>query len=175
MGFGRSTGRMGRGALLLALLLGPGFAQTAVPIEQLRAAFLYNFALFVYWPAPPTGEFDLCLYGANPAIATETLAGKRVGGAALRVRRPANVSELRGCQVLYIDGRDRAALARAREAVATLPVLTVSEASEFNDRPAMINLIVAQGRIAFDIDTEAAGRAGIQVSSRLLRLARKVY
>lgn len=167
--------RMQRAVALLAMLLGCWNLPAAVPAEQLKAAFLYNFALFVEWPVAPAKEFDLCLYGGRPFEAADALAGKTVGGAPVRVRRPAQAEELRSCRILYIDASDRKALERARAAVATAPVLTVAEASETDESPAMINLVVENGRLAFDIDMHAASRVGIKISSRLLRLARKVY
>ena len=42
------------------------------------------------------------------------------------------------------------------------------------ERGAMLNLMLDQGRLAFDIDLPAARRAGLDVSARLLRLARFV-
>ena len=163
-----------RAVALLAMLLSCWNLPAAVPLEQLKAAFLYNFALFVEWPAAPKGEFELCLYGGGPFEAADALTGKKVGSATVRVRRPARVEDLRSCQILYIEATDRKALARARAAVETAPVLTIADASSGSENPAMISLVAENSHLAFDIDMHAAERVGIKISSRLLRLARRV-
>jgi hypothetical protein len=167
--------RMQRAAAFVALLLGCWTAPAAVPLEELKAAFLYNFALFVEWPTPPQGEFNLCLYDAGPFEAANSLNGKKVSGATVQIRRPARAEDLRSCHMLYIGGSDRGAHERARKAVETAPVLTVADAVAGSENPAMISLVAENSRLAFDIDTRAASRVGIRISSRLLRLARKVY
>jgi len=167
--------RMQRAVALLAMLLGCWQAPAAVPLEQLKAAFLYNFALFVEWPVTPKGEFNLCLVGSERFEAADALSGKKVGGATVRVRRPAKLDELRSCHMLYLSGSDRNALERARSAVETAPVLTVADAIDAGGNPAMISLITENSHLSFDIDMHAAARVGIKISSRLLRLARRVY
>ncbi len=171
----RALLRMQRAAAFVALLLGCWTSPAAVPLEGLKAAFLYNFALFVEWPVAPKADFNLCLYGAGPFEAANSLAGKKVGDASVRIRRPVKAEDLRSCHMLYIGTSDRSALERARTAVATAPVLTVADVVAGSDNPAMISLVGENGRLAFDIDAHAASRVGLQISSRLLRLARKVY
>jgi hypothetical protein len=167
--------RMQRAVAFVVMLLGCWTAPAAVPLEELKAAFLYNFALFVEWPTPPQGEFNLCLYGAGPFEAANSLAGKKVGGATVQIRRPAKAEDLRSCHMLYIGGSDRNALERARTAVEKAPVLTVADAVAGSENLAMISLVAENSRLTFDIDMHAASRVGIRISSRLLRLARKVY
>ncbi len=50
-------------------------------------------------------------------------------------------------------------------------LLTVGETPGFLEHGGIINLVEVQGRIRFEINQEAAKRAGLTVSSRLLRLA----
>ena len=61
-----------------------------------------------------------------------------------------------------------------RPALAELPVLVVSDAAAMLEQGAMINLRLEDGRIVFDVDLDAARRAGLAVSTKLLRLARYV-
>jgi hypothetical protein len=88
---------------------------------------------------------------------------------ALRVARldgPAHA-----CQAVYIDSA--AAELDARAAVRE-PALVIG-GSDY--RPAArpsIQLVFAEGRLAFDIDQHKAQQSGLSISSRLLRLARTV-
>ncbi len=168
-------GLRGAAAVLGLFFGGTCPAPADVPADSLKAAVLYNFALFVYWPKPPTREFDLCLYGTGPFKAADAVEGRKVGRAKLRVRRPARAEELRSCRMVYLGGADPAVIEQALAAIADAPVLTVADASAFNSNPAMIDLAIENGRIVFDIDAGAAARVGIKFSARLLRLARRVY
>ncbi len=167
--------RLQRAFAALAMLLGCWQSPAAVPLESLKAAFLYNFALFVDWPTMPKGEFNLCLVGGEPFAAADTLAGKKVGAATVHVRRPSKVDDLRACHLLYLGGPDHGAIERARASVENAPVLTVADAIDAGRNAAMISLVTEEGHLAFDIDMHAASRVGIRISSRLLRLARKIY
>jgi hypothetical protein len=53
-------------------------------------------------------------------------------------------------------------------------VLVVSDAASMLDNGSMINLQVEDGRIVFDVELDAARRAGLVISTKLLRLARFV-
>ena len=53
-------------------------------------------------------------------------------------------------------------------------ILTVSDIEEFAERGGMIGFRIEEKRVRFSVNTEAADRAGLQISSRLLKLARLV-
>jgi dihydroxyacid dehydratase/phosphogluconate dehydratase len=53
-------------------------------------------------------------------------------------------------------------------------VLTVGETEDFIDFGGIIAFVRENDKILFDINREAAKRAEIEISSRVLRLARKV-
>jgi len=87
-----------------ALLLGTSLAHAQPeptptppsPTEfEVKAAFLYNFARFVEWPAEtghdPGTPFVIAILGHDPfgAVLDETVAGKTVGGRPIEVRRVA--------------------------------------------------------------------------------------
>jgi hypothetical protein len=50
----------------------------------------------------------------------------------------------------------------------------VSDAARFTTRGGMIGFVLDDDRVRFDINLAAARRSGLQISSRLLRVARKV-
>jgi hypothetical protein len=166
-----------RALILLLALLGasPALAERTVPEYQLKAAFLYNFALFTDWPGGDAGTLPVCIYGPDPfGGALDTLAGKQVHGRALSVQRPATLAELKGCRVLFIGAAERANMARIGEAVRGAPVLTVGDGESFTSRGAMIALGVDDSRVVFDVNAQAVRESGLALSSKLLRLARCV-
>ena len=159
------------GAVLALLPIGDALA---VERGALEAAIVFNVLQFVEWPnesALPDGSpLTLCLRGDSPLMApARLLEGRAVRRMALRVARldgPAHP-----CQAVYIDSA--AAEQDARNAVRE-PALVIG-ASDY--RPAArpsIQLVAAEGRLAFDIDQRQAKQSGLSISSRLLRLARTV-
>ena len=148
--------------------------------SKVKSAFLYNFAKFVKWPADslPTAAtpFTFCTLGDNPLQGTldEVLQGKTIDDRSLLSRHLQRASDAKGCQVLFLS---EAASLTDGKSIANLRLpglLIVSEASEKKEvskEDAMITFVLESNRVRFVIDTKAAGRAGLIVSSKLLSLA----
>lgn len=152
-------------------------AQLQASEVQVKAAFIYNFALFTTWPAdamPADAPMVMCVTAEHPLqAALEKLTGKPVRGHRLEIRK-INDGTVAGCHVLVFDAR---ALNGIRFDPA-VPLLTVSD-SPRSPRAAgtpepMIALALHDDRVVFDIDSVAARQAHLQLSSQLLRLARSV-
>jgi YfiR/HmsC-like len=175
----RPTGRYRRGfgvaAAMLLLLNAAAHAQTA-SAPALKAAFLYNFAKFVEWPAdsmPAAAALVICVLG-DDAVADaleETVKDHTVDGHPLTARRLKSGAPLRACHLLYISGVDAK---RSQELLADLrasTVLTVSDLVGFAQAGGVANFFVENGRMRFAVNIESAHRARLQVSSRLLGVA----
>lgn len=161
-------------SILLSIL--PSTAQDR-PVEyQVKAAFLYNFAKFTDWPdeAFPSKDsaFTICLTDDPFHGAVErTVQGEMWNGRPLSVKQIDSGSDVRGCQVVFIS---QSAAQKGKEilmAAATAPVLTVGETADFIDAGGIIRFTESGHRIRFEINPDAADRASLRVSSRLLRLA----
>ncbi len=148
--------------------------QDAVTAEyQLKAAFLYNFAKFVEWPAE-TGRsadsFTFCIGGEEPfRIIGPYLAGKKVHGRVIIVRAVETSAGTSGCHLLFVG----AASIHLQNALRRIsgPVLTVGESTDFIISGGMINLARENNRLRFEISRSAGERGGLKFSSQLLKLA----
>jgi len=158
-------------ALIVAFAVPPARAQES-PLEyQVKAAYLYNFVKFVEWPAGAVpGTLSMCTAGHNPfgKALDDIVRGESIDGHAIATRVVA--APQAGCQVLFVPGDVPAGeyLRAARGA----PVLTVGESADFIAQGGIVNFVRDAGMVRFEIDQDAATRAGLQISSRLLRLAR---
>lgn len=148
-------------------------APVPAPLEyQVKASYLYNFMRFVSWPEqglPRDGTFNLCVVGATRfGSGLDVLAGEPVDGRSIAVHKLASVADARSarCQLLFAPGVDWGS-----PVINERGLLTVGETPGFLERGGIINLVEVQGRIRFEINLEAAKRAGLTMSSRLLRLA----
>jgi hypothetical protein len=168
-------------ACFLAFLLAAAPARPA-PVDEyaVKAAFLYNFAKFVEWPGgvfathPETHRF--CIYGVDlfgPAL-LQKLEKKVVQGRRVVILHPALPQELAACQIVFLSRGDDARLPEVLRAVGRLPVLLVGEIEGFAERGGMINFVVEEDRVHFEINRRAAAATGLQVSSKLLDLAKVI-
>jgi hypothetical protein len=146
--------------------------------DDLKAAFLLNFGKYVDWPstAASADMFHLCavaepefLKRIDEVIATETIQGRPVAR-----ETPETPAAARSCAILFISDIEESRVDHLIAAVRDLPVLTVGETSDFLARGGMIAFVRDGDRVRFDVNTAAAQSAGLTISSRLLRLARKV-
>ncbi len=158
------------------LIPGAASSQTA-PEYELKAAFIYNFALFVDWPddVRKTGPFVLCVTGSDLfGAAFGALEGRPVKSQKLAVRRADGLQGLDDCHMLYIAPAEELRLERILALVGVRPILTIADGENWSGRGVMINLEMKQDRLTFNVNLDAVKRAGLGMSSRLLRLASSV-
>jgi hypothetical protein len=147
---------------------------------QVEAAFLYQFAKFVVWPAPalPADNAPLVIgvLGDDPlgAELEATVKNKTINGHPLRVLKLEGKSlpEARRCQIVFICPSEKRRLAEILPALKGASVLTVSKLDRFLPAGGMINFFIEDNRVRFEINDEAARQAGLKISAKLLSLAR---
>jgi len=151
-------------------------SQPASAEYQVKAAFLYNFAKFVEWPPQafpsPGSPFTICLAG-DPfeGALGRTVQGELLDRRPLMVRRIMPAENLRGCQMIYVAPNEVQRSEEIINAAANSPILTVGETDSFINEGGIIRFVKSGGRIHFQINPDAAERASLRVSARLLRLA----
>ncbi len=170
-----------RWGLVLALAFSAAtHAQSAPPSEyELKAAFLYNFAKFIEWSGEartaPEGNFMLCTVGDDPfGPMLAAVEGKLVRGQPLRLKRGVALEGLKACNMLFVPESEQRRLPVILKAVQSYPVATVSDIGGFAEAGGMIELVVADNRMQFDINLAPAHNANLKISSQLLKLARSV-
>jgi hypothetical protein len=157
------------------LLLGPPARAEEPPEYRLKAAFLYNFALFTEWPADLGGTLNLCVHGTDPfGTEIDSLQGKAVGGRSIAVQRRADGESLDGCQIVFVSPSVIHALPRILEGVRGRPVLMVADSQGAARAGVALNMTLAQSKVGFEANLKAARGAGLNLSSKLLRLATEV-
>ncbi len=163
---------------LIILLLPQGvFAQGSGSAEyQVKAAFIYNFAKFVEWPDEShDNDLTLCILGEGSfRDALDTIKGKFIRGKRLQVKRVKSIQDLKDCNILFITSSEKHNLSHLIDALGGSSILTVGDTEGFAEQGVIINLYVENNKVRFKINIEAARRANLKVSSRLLKLAKIV-
>ena len=164
-----------------AVLVAPAGAQrsSATPAEEVKAAYLLNFTRYVDWPAGAFADADapvnLCVLGGSEfgGILRRTAQGRRSRGRPVRVLEPDAAAQAIDCHIAFVAGRPREIRAWL-EALRRSPALTVGDGPDFLRRGGMVEFVVVDQTVRFQIDAAEVRRAGLQVSSRVLALATRV-
>jgi hypothetical protein len=151
-----------------------GAERDSVLEYRVKAAFLYNFAKFIEWPAQDTGPIVLGVLGRDPfgAILDQTVEQKSINGRPLVIRRFANVPQAKECHIVFVGTSEKARFAEILPRLASFGILTVGEHHGFLQAGGMINFVVQDNNVHFEINPEAVRRPGIHISSNLLKLSR---
>jgi hypothetical protein len=144
---------------------------------EVKAAYLYNFGRFVQWSARATAAlsepFTICVLGEDPfgPILDATIAGESIDGRKVVAKRISGPQEALNCQILFIGSSEGDKLKEILTALDDASVLTVSDIPKFVSRGGMIQFILEDNKIRFEVNLTAAQRAGLTLSSQLLKLA----
>ena len=156
-----------------------GEVVAGVTAPALKAAFLYNFANFAEWPADvlaPGQRLSLCVVG-DSAVADaleRTIKGRGVDSHELTVEVVKADGPFPSCHLLYVSGLDKKGAARLLDSLKNKATFTVSDADQFAEMGGVAQLVLENGRMRFVVNVDAARRANLKISSKLLNLARIV-
>ena len=165
-------------ALLGGAGAGRGQSDGRVAEYRLKAAFIFRFPDYVDWPdtafPSPDSPFTIGILGADTFAEglLKTVSGRKVDNRPLVVRRLRRGESVAGLQVLFIGATEN-----AREVLGPLkgqPVLTVTESEQAFVQGSMVNFVVVEDKVRFDVALTPAEQANLKISARLLSVARKV-
>ncbi len=155
--------------------------QASTPTEyEVKAAYLYNFGRFVQWPAKAMAaggdSFTICVLGEDPfgPALHATIAGETIGGRSVVAKRISGPQQGVNCRILFISSSEDHQL---KDILATLDeasVLTVGDMPQFVRRGGMVQFILDGNKVRFEVNLTPAERAGLTLSSQLLKLATSV-
>ncbi len=163
-------------AIAMSLSSSITFAQQQQSVDRLKPAYVYNFMKYISWPdneASATPQnFNLCLVASHAeAESFQPLAGRQVAGRAIANRRVSiRQPKLDQCNVIYVAESQRTQLARISQLIGQNPVFIIADGPEAIGN-AMIELVIVNDSLRFNIDLKGARANGLDISSYLLKLA----
>jgi YfiR/HmsC-like len=164
-------------ALTACLAAGPTRAQ-AVSEEAVKAGFVFNFVKFTQWTGEREGEnrpLEVCTPGALPLDGHfAVLHGRMIGSRKIVLRAHVAPGEWRSCHVVYLPEAEAGRFESALRSLGSASVLTISDQPGFAQAGGMIGLRIEDQRVRFDVNLQAAQRAGLTLSSQMLKLAGQV-
>jgi YfiR/HmsC-like len=144
---------------------------------QIKAAFLYNFAKFVEWPATAFKDaqspLTLCILGKDPfGDALDSLREKTIEGRRLVIRRVSKIEEADKCHILFVSASEKDSLSHILKVTRSWNVLTVGDTKGFAESGVVINIISIGNKMGFEINLDAAEHTSLKISSKLLKLGK---
>lgn len=166
-------------ALSAAAML-PARAAPVPPIElQVKAAYLYKFATYVEWPAEvfdrPASPFVIGVAGNDEVVALleRQVAGRTVDGHPVEVRKVQAGAPLEGVHLLYATG-DRTLVSDTLAQARGQAVLTVTDSDRAFAQGSMINFVVSENKLRFEVALRRVNKVRLRISARMLAAAHKV-
>jgi YfiR/HmsC-like len=169
--------------LLLGLAAWPAGALAQAPekLEQrIKAVFLYKFAGYVDWPEgsfPATDTpITIGVMGSEPVAQelAQAIAGRTVNERPLVVRSVKPGDSLAGLHVLFMGKSENGRLAALLPQARSLGILSVTETEGALAQGSVINFVMAERKLRFEISLESAERNRLKLSARLLVVAQQV-
>jgi hypothetical protein len=166
-------------ALGLLLIAASGLGASIVEY-RVKAAYLYNFLLFVDWPqqafASDATSYDICILGPDPFGESLTpISAKTAHKRGIRLRQLPRGGNPNDCHLLFIGAAEAEQLPRLLMGLRGSHVLTVSDLPGFAEQGGMVGFVIDGGKVRLEVNLEALRRAGLHVSSKLLEVASAVY
>lgn len=147
----------------------------------IKAGFIYNFAKFVEWPSAAFAQADspivIGILGTDPfgSLMDRIVEDKKIGPRGFVVKRlkwGKDLRDLKECKILFISPSEKTHIDEILQMVKGLPILTVGETPGFAERGGIIRFTLEDNRVRFEVNVEAAHQSELNISSRLLTLAR---
>ena len=166
-----------------ALCPGAGAWAQEDPVQlelKVKAAFLYKFLGYIDWPAAsfakPDMPFTIAVLGADALAAelAQAVTGRTVNDRPVAVRRLKPGESLDGIHVLFVGRAENARLAQLAQAAQARSILTVTESEGALAQGSVINFVVTERRVRFEIALDSAEKSRLKLSSRLLAVAQQV-
>ena len=183
------------GSLPILLCLQALLAQNPPPKPteyQVKATYLSNFGKFAEWPGVqpgvqpgaqpgaqdqpgvPTDSFNICVLGTDPfgSALTRAVTGESINRVPMAAKHISKVQDaVAGCRILFIAASEDDKLKTILAALGNASVLTVGESADFAKRGGMIQFVLDNNHIRFEVNLAAVQRARLTLSSELTKLA----
>ena len=148
----------------------------------IKAGFIYNFAKLVEWPTPtftnPSQPIVIGVLGNDSFAATleRVVDGKKVELRPFHVKRLKSPKESRECfcHMLFVASAESSHADEIIQLLKGTSVLTIAESPGFTKQGGIINFVLEDSKVRFEVNVDAAKQGGLTISSRLLSLAKIV-
>ena len=142
--------------------------------DMVKSVFIYNFTKYIHWPSDDTSSvFIIGILGeSNITIPLKEIARKKtVSGRKIQIKQYESIRDVDQCHILFISSREKKVIPDILSKVKNKSILTVSDMDDFSEQGGIINFILIEGKIKFEINLASLKHAKLTAGSELLKLA----
>jgi hypothetical protein len=165
------------GAVLALVTTAPSLGAASYSEDAVKAAYLYRFTQYIEWPESSTHQIPFIIAVVDaPGVAAELrkiLPTHKVKNTEAQVREVTRLQDLGTAQMVYVGP----ATADRRDIIVALsakPVLVVTDADQGLGMGSVLNFVMQNNRVRFEVSLVAADRSGLRISAELLGVAARV-
>lgn len=150
---------------------------SAADIDQLKAAFIYNFTKYISFPdASRLTSYKIGVLGDSEILTPlrQIAEKKMINDKPIMVYHFKTLSDLRACQILFISSSFTEPIPDILGGLVNRATLTIGDAPDLCRQGVMINFFLQSDMLKFELSHQRLEAAGFKVSSQLLKLARLV-
>jgi hypothetical protein len=170
-------------AVTLAISIFPAVAVSATDDEgaELKAVFITRIARFVEWPEgsfeSPSSPIRVGVLGASQIYNAlhDSLRGASANGRPFELRYLDSLDKASDVHIVVLTDKGRADQRKAARTLRETPVLAIGPSFFFAESGGIMGLEIYDGKVAFEVNNQAAKDADLRISSRVLKLATTVY
>ena len=141
---------------------------------KLHSVYVYGFTRYVEWPADYSqGDFEILVLGDSPIIdqLKEMATAKKVGDRSIKVTRISSPAEIKKCNILFVPAAQSAQFATILSKTASQSILVITEEPGLGAKGSDINFITKDGKLAFELNQNAASKHNLKISNALMGMA----
>ena len=142
--------------------------------DKIKSVFIYNFTKYIQWPGADTSKvFAIGVFGKSNIIPPlQKIAQKKlVNGRKIIIKQFEDIENIEECRILFVSSQEGGLIPEILQKVERKNILTIGEVEKFSDKGGIINFVLVEGKIKFEMNLKALSRAGLAASSQLLKLA----
>ncbi len=163
---------------VLTLAVIPSYADYSQTEYQLKARFLYNIAKMVRWPQDELKDgktaLTFCFLGKDVfGTNLNSIKNKKFNKNTVTIKRNIGLgNSLKSCHMLFVSASERARLPNIISTLNNRPILTVSDMNDFSQKGGMVTLTKKAKKVKMVVNLQATRDTSLDISSRLLSVAK---
>jgi hypothetical protein len=161
-----------RKLLLLPLIwwLASSLCHAQTTDYRFQSLFIYNIAKMAKWsPEHESGDFKIAVLGNKDIAATiiKALEGKKIGNQEIKVTAYTSLDEAGYNQILFVPANTKISMDKLNKATENKNTMLVTERDGWGKKGSTINFVMIDGKMKFEVNTEAAQKANIKLSNNI--------
>ncbi len=169
----RHAARWAAALLAAVCLAAPADDEADRRADEIKAVFIYKFTSYITWPDDTDAAFTIAVLGDNRLLnPLKAIAQKKtVNDRPLVIRECTRIDDLAGAHIALISESMEGQLEAILKKAEAEKILTVSNSPGLAQKGVAIDFVSVEDRIGFEMNMNAVKRAGLTISSQLVKLA----